>query len=356
MSDTDGADTDGADSVRAFAWRGDGLDVLDQRLLPDEERWIRCASAGDVAQAIRDMAVRGAPAIGIAAAYGMVLAAYTGGDLETAAADLGRARPTAVNLHWALERMARVAAEFAPVERAARLAAEAEAIHAEDLAANRRMGELGAAELGVSGAVLTHCNTGALATAGFGTALGVIRTGWMQGRITEVLVDETRPWLQGSRLTAWELEREGIPARVLCDGAAAAAMARGDVRWVVIGADRVVANGDMANKIGSYGLAVLARHHGLGFMVVAPTSTIDLATPEGAAIPVEERPADEVLAWAGRRIAPEGARAWNPVFDVTPAALIDVLVTERGVLRRPDATGIARLAGGDAVDTPRVAP
>lgn len=350
------SDTDRVDSVRALAWRGDGLELLDQRLLPHEERWIRCARAFEVAWAIRDMVVRGAPAIGIAAAYGMALAARAGDDLEAAAADLGRARPTAVNLHWALERMAQAAAESAPAERAVRLAAEAEAIHAEDLEANRRMGELGAAELGAAGAVLTHCNTGALATAGFGTALGVIRAGWAQGRITEVLVDETRPWLQGSRLTAWELEREGIPARVLCDGAAAAAMARGDVRWVVIGADRVVANGDMANKIGSYGLAVLARHHGIGFMVAVPTSTIDLATPEGAAIPIEERPADEVLAWAGRRIAPEGARAWNPVFDVTPAALVDVLVTERGVLRRPDAAGIARLVGADAVDTSRVAP
>lgn len=348
--------TDSVDTVRALVWREDRLEVLDQRLLPHEERWLRCAGAGDVARAIRDMAVRGAPAIGVAAAYGMALAARAGADLQIAAAELGRARPTAVNLRWALARMERVAFETAPAERTAQLAAEARAIHAEDVAANRRLSELGAAELGDAGAVLTHCNTGALATGGCGTALGVIRAGWAQGRITEVLVDETRPWLQGSRLTAWELEREGIPARVLCDGAAAAAMARGGVRWVVIGADRVVANGDMANKIGSYALAVLARHHGVGFMVAVPTSTIDLATPNGTGIPLEERPADEVLAWAGRRAAPEGARAWNPVFDVTPAALVDVLVTERGVLRRPDAAGIARLVGGDVVDTPRAAP
>lgn len=348
--------SDSVDTVRALAWHGDRLEILDQRLLPHEERWIPCAGAGDVAAAIRDMAVRGAPAIGIAAAYGMALAARAGGDLQAAAAELGRTRPTAVNLGWALARMARVAAESAPAERAPQLAAEAAAIHGEDIAANRRLGELGAAALGDPGAVLTHCNTGALATGGFGTALGVIRAGWAQGRITEVLVDETRPWLQGSRLTAWELEREGIPARVLCDGAAAAAMARGGVRWVVTGADRVAANGDTANKIGSYALAVLARHHGVGFMVAVPTSTLDLATPDGAGIPLEERAADEVLAWAGHRIAPEGARAWNPVFDVTPAALVDVLVTERGVLHRPDAAGIARLAGGVAVDTPRAAP
>lgn len=350
------SDTDGVDSVRALAWREDRLELLDQRLLPHEERWIRCTSASDVARAIRDMVVRGAPAIGIAAACGMALAARAGADLEAAAADLGRARPTAVNLHWALARMQRVAFETAPAARAQRLADEAEAIRAEDLAANRRLGELGAAALGDAGAVLTHCNTGALATAGFGTALGVIRAGWARGRVTEVLVCETRPWLQGSRLTAWELAREDIPARVLCDGAAAAAMAHGGVRWVVIGADRVVANGDTANKIGSYGLAVLARFHGVGFMVAAPTSTIDTATPDGAGIPLEERAANEVLAWAGQRVAPEGARSWNPVFDVTPAALIDVLVTERGVLHRPDAAGIARLVGGDAVDTPRAAP
>lgn len=342
------SDTEAVDGVRALAWRGDRLDLLDQRLLPHEERWLRCAGAGDVARGIRDMAVRGAPAIGIAAAYGLALAA--------GAAELGRARPTAVNLHRALARMERVARAAAPGERARRLAAEAVALHAEDVAANRRLGALGAAELGDAGAVLTHCNTGALATGGYGTALGVIRAGWAQGRITEVLVDETRPWLQGSRLTAWELAREGIPARVLCDGAAAAAMARGGVRWVIIGADRVVANGDTANKIGSYGLAVLARYHGVGFMVAAPTSTIDPATPDGAGVPIEERPTDEVLAWAGQRVAPEGARAWNPVFDVTPAGLVDVLVTERGVLRRPDAAGIARLVGGDTVDTPRAAP
>ncbi len=269
------------------------------------------------------------------------------------------ARRTAVNLHWALTRMGQVAAENAAEPAAERLAREAEAIHAEDLTANHRMGALGAAELGARGAVLTHCNTGALATGGYGTALGVIRAGWAAGSITEVFADETRPWLQGARLTAWELLQESIPARVLCDSAAASLMASGRVGWVIVGADRVAANGDVANKIGTYALAVLARHHGVGFMVAAPTSTIDPAVPDGTAIPIEERPSEEVLAWAGQRSAPAGADAWNPVFDITPADLVDALVTERGVLHRPDRSAIAALlaeAGPGAVDSAALAP
>jgi methylthioribose-1-phosphate isomerase len=331
------------DSVRAMVWHGDRLALLDQRQLPLDEVWMDCDDASTVADAIRAMVVRGAPAIGIAAAYGVALAARAGTDLGAAVATLGQARPTAINLHWALERMSRVAAAAPPGDRAGLLAREAEAIHAEDLAANRALGAAGAAEIDGPTGVLTHCNTGALATGGFGTALGVIRSGWASGRIDAVFMGETRPWLQGARLTAWELAREGIEGRVIVDGAAAALMASGRIGWVIVGADRVAANGDVANKIGTCGLAVLARHFGVRFMVAAPASTIDPATPDGQSIPIETRGEDEVLAWSGQRVAPPAARAWNPVFDVTPAALVDVLVTEHGVLHNPDAAGLARL-------------
>ncbi|MFW5970185.1 MAG: S-methyl-5-thioribose-1-phosphate isomerase [Halofilum sp. (in: g-proteobacteria)] len=336
------------DSVRALVWHGDRLALLDQRYLPLDEQWVHCEDASAVADAIRSMVVRGAPAIGIAAAYGVALAARAGADPGEAMAALGQARPTAINLHWALERMGRVAAAAAPDDRAARLAREAEAIHAEDLAANRKLGAAGAAEIDGPTGVLTHCNTGALATGGYGTALGVIRSGWASGRIDAVFMGETRPWLQGARLTAWELGREGIDGRVIVDGAAAALMASGRIGWVIVGADRVAANGDVANKIGTCGLAVLARHFGVRFMVAVPASTIDPASPDGQSIPIETRPEDEVLAWAGQRVAPPDARAWNPVFDVTPAALVDVLVTEHGVLQNPDRDGLARLLDGAA--------
>jgi methylthioribose-1-phosphate isomerase len=337
------------DSVRAMIWHGDRLALLDQRELPLDEAWVDCSDADSVADAIRSMIVRGAPAIGIAAAYGVALAARAGTDLAAAMATLGQARPTAINLHWALERMGRAAAAATPDDRADRLAHEAEAIHAEDLAANRALGAAGAAEIGGPTGVLTHCNTGALATGGFGTALGVIRSGWASGRIDAVFMGETRPWLQGARLTAWELAREGIDGRVIVDGAAAALMASGRIGWVITGADRVAANGDVANKIGTSGLAVLARHFGVRFMVAAPSSTIDPATPDGTSIPIETRPENEVLEWAGRRVAPPAAHAWNPVFDVTPAALVDVLVTECGVLHNPDGEGLARLLDAGAV-------
>lgn len=342
---------DNVDSVRAMIWQGDRIALIDQRRLPRAETWVDCADAAAVADAIRAMVVRGAPAIGIAAAYGLALAARRGDDLEAAAAALGRARPTAINLHWALERMGRVAAASTPAERPERLAAEAEAIHAEDLAANRALGALGARAIAGPTGVLTHCNTGALATGGFGTALGVIRAGWASGCIDRVYVDETRPWLQGARLTAWELGREGIDCRVIVDAAAAALIASGRVGQVIVGADRVAANGDVANKIGTYGLAVLARRHGVRFMVAVPASTIDPATASGDAVPLENRPEEEVLGWDGQSWAPDGARAWNPVFDVTPAALVDRLVTEHGVVERPDAAGIARLlAAREPVD------
>lgn len=339
------------DRVRAIVWREDNLELLDQRLLPGELRYQRLTSAAAVAQAIRDMVVRGAPAIGVTAAYGVVLAARArhaaepdgwqamiGEDLRVLAAS----RPTAVNLFWALRRMERVMAECQgdPV---ARLLAEAHAIHAEDIAANQRMGQLGAALLGERGAVLTHCNTGSLATGGYGTALGVIRQGYAAGLIDQVYADETRPWLQGARLTAWELVQDGIPVTLLADGAASALLRQGDVRWVIVGADRIAANGDVANKIGTYHLAVAARYHGVRFMVVAPTSTVDLSIPNGAAIPIEQRAAEELLTLGGRPVAAAGAEVWNPSFDVTPAELVDALVTERGVVMGPDEGKITAL-------------
>ncbi|MFO1420580.1 MAG: S-methyl-5-thioribose-1-phosphate isomerase [Candidatus Competibacteraceae bacterium] len=339
------------DRVRAIVWREDALELLDQRLLPGELRYRRLTSSAEVAKAIRDMVVRGAPAIGIAAAYGVVLAARhrhagepdrwrvaIGEDLALLAAS----RPTAVNLCWALRRMERAIAESGE-EPLARLLAEARAIHAEDIAANRRMGELGAALLDERGAVLTHCNAGALATGGYGTALGVIREGYAAGLIERVYADETRPWLQGARLTAWELVRDGIPVTLLADGAAAALLRQGEVRWVIVGADRIAANGDVANKIGTYHLAVAARYHGVRFMVVAPISTVDMSIARGEDIPIEQRGAEELLTLGGQPVAAAGAEAWNPSFDVTPAALVDALVTERGVVLAPDGAKMARL-------------
>ena len=346
--------TSSYDCVRAVVWRADALELLDQRRLPGVLTYQRLTTGVEVTDAIRDMVVRGAPAIGIAAAYGVVLAARAryaespnhwreriAGDLIALAA----ARPTAVNLVWALRRMERAMAETDgdPVEQ---LLAEAQAIHEEDIAANRRMGELGAALLSERGAVLTHCNAGALATGGYGTALGVIRRGYEKGLIERVYADETRPWLQGARLTAWELIRDGIPVTLLTDGAAAALMQRGRVRWVIVGADRIAANGDVANKIGTYGLAVAARYHGMQFMVAAPTSTVDMHIASGADIPIEQRAAEELLTLGGQPVAAAGAEVWNPSFDVTPATLVDALVTERGVALAPDAEKIAQLMGG----------
>ncbi|MDD3517079.1 MAG: S-methyl-5-thioribose-1-phosphate isomerase [Chromatiales bacterium] len=341
------------DTVRAIEWSDDAILLLDQRLLPAQNTRIAISDAGAAAAAIRDMVVRGAPAIGITAAYAVVLAARAAWQTDRAAwrdvvqDDLDRlaaSRPTAVNLFWALERMRRlmdgIDGDPVPV-----LLAEARRIHADDIAANHRMGELGAAL--VSGhAVLTHCNTGSLATGGYGTALGVIRSAYASGRIKHVYADETRPWLQGARLTAWELVQDGIPVDLICEGAAASLLRDGKVGWVIVGADRIAANGDTANKIGTYSLAVLARHHGVKFMVAAPTSTIDPATPDGAAIPIEQRPVTEVLTLAGQRVAAAGAGAWNPAFDVTPANLIDAIVTERGVIEAPDAAKIARHMAG----------
>lgn len=331
------SDLDRHDTIRAVHWRGDRLSLLDQRLLPFEEIFVDCRSAAEVAQAIRDLVVRGAPAIGIAAAWGVVLAAQNEPAMLGQALHILRAaRPTAVNLMWALDRMQGVGTDVAA------LAAEARAIQDEDLAANRRMGELGAALLS-GGGVLTHCNTGSLATAGFGTALGVIRSGYSAGRISQVYAGETRPWLQGARLTMFELVRDGIPAQLIADSAAAHLMRSGAVQWVIVGADRIAANGDTANKIGTYQLAIAARYHGVRFMVVAPSSTVDMATADGASIEIELREATELLGVAGRRTVIEGAAAWNPVFDVTPASLIDAIVTERGVIGHPDRSAMENL-------------
>ncbi|HQX66476.1 MAG TPA: S-methyl-5-thioribose-1-phosphate isomerase, partial [Dokdonella sp.] len=314
---------------------------LDQRRLPFAEDYIDCLSAEEVAQAIRDLVVRGAPAIGISAAWGVVLAAQRGRAALAAALPILRAaRPTAVNLMWALDRMQRRIAEGAD---AAALEGEAQAIQDEDLAANRHMGELGAALLGTDAGVITHCNTGSLATAGYGTALGVIRAGVSAGRIARVFAGETRPWLQGARLTMWELVRDQIPATLVSDSAAAHLMKSGQVQWVIVGADRIAANGDVANKIGTYQLAIVARHHGVKFMVVAPASTVDMSTSSGEHIEIEMRDPDELLAHSGQRTVVEGAVAWNPVFDVTPAGLIDALVTERGVIENPDAARMQAL-------------
>jgi methylthioribose-1-phosphate isomerase len=331
------------DEIRAIAWRERRLRLLDQRKLPFEESYLECETAEQVARAIRDMVVRGAPAIGIAAAYGVVLAAQDAWQrertrwraaVEAALAQLRGARPTAVNLGWAIERMA---ASLADVESdpAPGLLSVARAIHEEDLAANRRMGEAGAAYLEPGCEVITHCNTGALATGGYGTALGVIRSAWAGGRLARVYACETRPWLQGARLTLWELERSGIPATLIADGAAAALMRARRIAWVIVGADRVAANGDTANKIGTYALALAARAHGVRFMVVAPTSSIDGSARDGSAIHLEERPAQELLRVGETPIAPPATPVWNPVFDITPAALIDLIVTEKGVVERP---------------------
>ena len=321
------------DTIRAVVWNDGVLRLLDQRRLPFVEAWLECRSADDVAAAIRDLVVRGAPAIGIAAAWGVVLAARQGADLDVAIASLRAARPTAVNLMWALDRMRARIVAGANVEA---LELEAQAIQAEDLVANRRMGELGAALITPGSAVLTHCNTGSLATAGFGTALGVIRAGFATGKIAHLYAGETRPWLQGARLTMWELLRDGIPAKLIADSAASHLMKSNAVKWVIVGADRIAANGDAANKIGTYQLAIAARHHGVKFMVVAPSSTVDMQTATGDDIDIELRDPAELFAVGGQRTVVEGAQAWNPVFDVTPHGLIDAIVTERGVIERPD--------------------
>jgi methylthioribose-1-phosphate isomerase len=327
--------------VRPMTWEDGELRLLDQTLLPAEERWLTLRSAAEVADAIARLAVRGAPAIGLAAAYGLALEARRGGDVAAAAELLGGTRPTAVNLRWALAR----ALEGGTGADA--LAAFAESLARQQLEQDRAIARHGAGLIEPGSRILTHCNTGALATGGEGTALGVI----VAARPAHVWVDETRPLLQGVRLTAWELERAGVPFSVVTDSSAGALMARGLVDAVVVGADRVAANGDVANKIGTYSVAALAWRHGIPFFVAAPVSTIDPATPTGEEIVVEERDPAEVLELGRVRVAPAGAAALNLAFDVTPAELVTGLVCERGVLAAPYAPAIAALAAGASAPT-----
>lgn len=347
----------GSPAFTAIRWENDTLELLDQRLLPSKERWVSHQDVATVVASIRDMVVRGAPAIGITAAYGVAIAGrnqYSAvGDQwkQTIRQDLealAGSRPTAVNLFWALDRMKRLIASLPDSQNPYQsLLAEAKEIHKEDLEANLTMGALGADLIRRTGqkgeAVITHCNTGTLATGGYGTALGVIRTAYHEGLISQVYADETRPWLQGARLTAWELMKDNIPVSLNADSAAAYLMASGKISWVIVGADRITANGDVANKIGTYSLAVLARYHDLKFMVVAPSSTFDLSLQSGADIPIETRDPTEVLSLSGQSVAPRGCSAFNPVFDVTPAALIDAIVTEKGVIESPSPAAVSRV-------------
>ena len=319
-------------SVEPVRWRGDALELLDQRLLPREMVYVTCRTAHEVAEAIRNMTVRGAPAIGVAAAFGMALAKKRGDDLQSASIELRTARPTAVNLAWAVDRMLR----------AGGAESEAERIFREDLEANHRIGRFGAELLGRRTTVLTHCNAGALATAGYGTALGVIRSAVEQGKQVAVFADETRPYLQGARLTAWELQQDGIDVTLITDSMAGHFFQQQKFDAVIVGADRIAANGDTANKIGTYTLAVLANAHGVPFYIAAPISTVDPATPNGAAIPIEERSAREVTDIGGARIAPDGVAVRHPAFDVTPARLITAIITDRGVIRPPFEEGLQR--------------
>ena len=361
-------------TIRTVFWQDGAVVMIDQRALPLVERYVTCTDYRQVIAAIRDLTVRGAPAIGVAAAMGIALGARSI-EASTPAAfrdafeeicrQFGEARPTARNLFWAIERMQRCceaalnaltdfgissgADPFGPLRE--RLVAEAVRIGEEDIAANCRLGRSGCGLIPDGARILTHCNAGALATAGYGTALGVIRAAVEEGKKIHVYADETRPVLQGARLTAWELLREGIPCTLITDNMAGFLMKKGEVDLVIVGADRIAANGDAANKIGTYGLAVLARAHGIPFYVAAPLSTIDPELPDGEAIPIEERAADEVTHVGGTRTAPEGVAVWNPAFDVTPHDLITAIITEAGVIRTPFQEGIRR-----ALSSPPSAP
>ena len=342
-------------SVQTLRWVDDHLEMIDQRVLPSEFRYLAYRTAEEVAQGIRLMVVRGAPAIGCAAAYGVALEALA---LKSRSLDafhagmtkafevLAESRPTAVNLFWALNRMKAhlaSAGNQAPNALAQALLVEAHAVFDEDIAVNKAMGAHGAALLKDGDRVLTHCNAGALATAGHGTALGVFRSAVSIGKKIEVIADETRPFLQGARLTAWEMVQEGIPTTLISDGMAGHLMATGCVDAVVVGTDRVARNGDVANKIGTYMVAVLAHRHSIPFYVACPLSTIDMSIPNGAAIPIEERAADEVLGHAGVQWAATGVKVRNPAFDITPAELVTALITEKGVVRRPNEVALNEL-------------
>jgi methylthioribose-1-phosphate isomerase len=338
-------------------WQNDGIVMIDQRKLPTAEVWVRCRTATEVARAIKTMVIRGAPAIGVAAAMGIALgmrrSKVTGTkafatEFQKICTLLAATRPTAVNLFWAIERMkttfAAVALSGASVDEIrTRLEAEAMAIHDEDVASCRAMGRFGADFVPDGARILTHCNAGALATAGYGSALGVIRAAAEAGKKVSVLADETRPFLQGARLTAWELVRDGIDTTVITDNMAGALMRQGLIDLVVVGADRIAANGDFANKIGTYSVAVLAKAHGIPLYVAAPISTVDLDTPDGAHIPIEERPAREVTHVGATRVTPEGAKIRNPAFDVTPHEYLSAIFTERGVCQAPFSESLRRV-------------
>lgn len=339
-------------------WNEEGfLELLDQTALPNQISYLKCTDYKDVAAAIKRLAVRGAPAIGAAAAYGLALGAMavkarTRGEflagVEAVSSELAATRPTAVNLSWALSRLLskiqQLETEDVNMLRAA-LLKEAHVIYGEDVAGNRRMGQYGQELIPAGARVLTHCNAGALATAGYGTALGVIRAAHEAGKSISVFAGETRPLLQGARLTAWEMMQEGIPVTLLTDNMAGYLMARGKVDLVIVGADRIAANGDVANKIGTYGVAVLAREHGLPFYVAAPFSTVDLNLASGEEIPIEERGHTEVTHLAGQPVAPEGVKVWNPAFDVTPNRLVDAIITDRGVVCHPYEKNLNKLQG-----------
>ena len=343
--------------IQTLEWTDAGVRFIDQTRLPTEEIYVTCRTYGEVATAIRDMIVRGAPAIGVAAAMGVALGvrdskaqSHTAlrSELEQICSTLAATRPTAVNLFWGIQRMRDRFEELASasideIKRA--LIQQAQHMHAEDIAACQTMGRNGAVLLPASGSVLTHCNAGALATCGYGTALGVIRAAVEAGKKIHVFADETRPFLQGSRLTAWELTKDGIPTTVISDNMAGAMMKQGKINAVVVGADRIAANGDVANKVGTYTVAVLAKEHGIPFYVAAPWSTVDLATPDGDGIPIEQRSPREVTHLAGKQIVPDGVRVENPAFDVTPHRYVAAIITERGVARVPYSESLQALAG-----------
>lgn len=326
------------DPIRHIVWKGDRLDVLDQRLLPRNVKYVSCRTAKEVARATTDMVLRGAPLIGCAAAYGMALAARKGRLKDVVAAEpvLRRARPTAVNLMHALDHMLAVAQAGPEKTLASRMADAAVKYYQDDLGFNMKMARLGAALLKPGSNVITHCNAGALATAGIGTAVGMIRAGWIAGKVDHVYPCETRPYLQGSRLTLWELMQAGIPATLITDNMAAHLMKTHKIDAVIVGSDRIAANADVCNKIGTYGLAILAKHHGIPFYVVAPSTTVDMNTPTGDDIPIEERSVLEVVEVFGTPIAPKGAKARHFAFDVTPHSLVTAIVTEKGVVSPAD--------------------
>jgi methylthioribose-1-phosphate isomerase len=342
--------------MESMRWANNLLMLLDQTLLPGKIYYKPCCDYHEVAEAIKCLRVRGAPAIGAAAAYGIVLAALSAGQatqkeyikqVESAGRFLKATRPTAVNLAWAVDRMLGVmtqAGALGAEDLSRVLLEEAHKIHCEDVESNRRMGRYGQELVPDKAGILTHCNAGALATAGFGTALGVIRAACEAGKQVSVYADETRPLLQGARLTAWEMMQDNIPVTLITDNMAGYLMSKGKVDLVIVGADRITANGDVANKIGTYGVAVLAKEHGIPFYVAAPLSTIDLSLPDGGAIPIEEREQDEVTSFGGIQVAPAGVKVWNPAFDVTPHRLVTAIITERGVVRPDYLQNLRKLA------------